>query len=156
MGTEKIIKQKGSKIILAASGMLTGGRVLEYLKHYIGDKKNTIIIIGYQAEGTRGRALLNQTHEIKIHGKYYQASARVKEIGGLSAHADQAELISWLKAFKTVPAGVYLVHGEHCAQEALRVKIKDELNINARILKEGQKEFLFEIKDLPDALTISK
>jgi metallo-beta-lactamase family protein len=155
-GTEKIIKQKGSKIILAASGMLTGGRVLEYLKHYIGDKKNTIIIIGYQAEGTRGRALLNQTHEIKIHGKYYQASARVKEIGGLSAHADQAELISWLKAFKTVPAGVYLVHGEHCAQEALRVKIKDELNINARILKEGQKEFLFEIKDLPDALTISK
>ena len=155
-GTEKIIKQKGSKIILAASGMLTGGRVLEYLKHYIGDSKNTILIIGYQAEGTRGRALLNQTHEIKIHGKYYQASARVKEIGGLSAHADQAELISWLKAFKTVPAGVYLVHGEHCAHEALRVKIKDELNINARILKEGQKEFLFEIKDLPDALTISK
>ncbi|WP_295675672.1 MBL fold metallo-hydrolase [uncultured Mucilaginibacter sp.] len=148
-GTEKIIKQKGSKIILAASGMLTGGRVLEYLKHYITDSKNTILIIGFQAEGTRGRALLNQTHEIKIHGHYYPALALVKEIGGLSAHADQGELISWLKKFKTLPSKVYLVHGEPCAQEALRVKIKDELNIKAAILKEGKKEFLFAVTYSP-------
>lgn len=142
-GTEKIIHQKGSKIILAASGMLTGGRVLEYLKHYITDSKNTILMIGYQAEGTRGRALLNQTHEIKIHGQYYDTRAEVKEIGGLSAHADQAELITWLKEFTTLPQHIYLVHGEPCAQEAFRVKVKDELGANVTILKQDQKEFLF-------------
>jgi metallo-beta-lactamase family protein len=146
-GTEKIIRRKESKIILAASGMLTGGRVLEYLKHYITDPRNTIIIIGYQAEGTRGRALLNQTHEIKIHGQYYPARAKVKEIEGLSAHADQAELITWLKEFKTAQLQVFLVHGEPCAQEALRVKIKDELHVKVTILKQDEKVFLFGIEE---------
>ncbi len=146
-GTEKIIAQKESKIILAASGMLTGGRVLEYLKHYITDPRNTILIIGYQAEGTRGRALLNHVHELKIHGQYYPARANVNEIGGLSAHADQAELIAWLKAFTTPPDRVFLVHGEPCAQEALRVKISDELGVKATILKQDQKEYLFTIND---------
>jgi metallo-beta-lactamase family protein len=143
--TELIIRQKGSKIVLAASGMLTGGRVLEYLKHYITDSRNTILIIGYQAEGTRGRALLNETHEIKIHGQYYPAKAHVKEIGGLSAHADQAELITWVKEFKAAPSRIYIVHGEPGAQDALRIKIKDELHIKAVILKQDQKEFLFAI-----------
>lgn len=145
--TEKIIAKKGSKIILAASGMLTGGRVLEYLKHYLPDSRNTILIIGFQAEGTRGRALLNQTHEIKIHGQYYPVKARIKQIGGLSAHADQAELIKWLKEFSVGPQRIYLVHGEPCAQEALRVKIKDELHIKAIIPRQDQKEFLFTIED---------
>ncbi|WP_094571077.1 MBL fold metallo-hydrolase RNA specificity domain-containing protein [Mucilaginibacter xinganensis] len=146
-GTERIINQKGSKIILAASGMLTGGRVLEYLKHYISDSKNTILIIGYQAEGTRGKALLNKDYEIKIHGQYYLINATVKEIDGLSAHADQKGLICWLKDFKTIPAHVYLVHGEPDAQQALRVKIKDVLGIRATILKQDQKELLFYIND---------
>jgi len=144
-GTEKIIKQKESKIVLAASGMLTGGRVLEYLKHYITDAKNTIVIIGYQAEGTRGRALLNKSYEIKIHGQYYPLKAHVEEIGGLSAHADQAELITWLKEFTTAPERVFLVHGEPDAQEALRIKIKDELTIPVTIPKQNRKEYLFSI-----------
>lgn len=149
-GTEKILKRKGSKIILAASGMLTGGRVLEYLKHYVGDSKNTILIIGFQAEGTRGRTLLNRASEIKIHGRYYPIKANVKELGGLSAHADQAELITWLRAFKAVPKQVFLVHGEPCAQDALRVKIKDEFGISVIIPKEGENHLLFEIKDQPE------
>ncbi|MGZ3755525.1 MAG: MBL fold metallo-hydrolase RNA specificity domain-containing protein [Mucilaginibacter sp.] len=143
--TEKIIRKKESKIILAASGMLTGGRVLEYLKHYLPDIDNTILLIGFQAEGTRGRALINGAHEIKIHGQYYPVRARVKEVGGLSAHADQQELIAWLKAFKQVPANIYLVHGEPSAQEALRVKINDELKVRATILKQDQEELLFTI-----------
>jgi metallo-beta-lactamase family protein len=146
-GTERILRQKGSKVILAASGMLTGGRVLEYLKHYISDSRNTILLVGYQAEGTRGRALLNHTHEIKIHGGYYPANANVEEIGGLSAHADQAGLITWLKEFSTPPGQVFLVHGEPCAQEALRIKIKDELHLKATLLKQDQKVFLFNTKD---------
>jgi metallo-beta-lactamase family protein len=147
-GTERIIKQKGSKIVLAASGMLTGGRVLEYFKHYIGNQKNTILIIGFQAEGTRGRALLNQAHEIKIHGQYYPVKAKVREIGDLSAHADQAELITWLKGFEPQGRQIYLVHGEPCAQDALRVKIKDEFGLNASILKQAEQVLLFDI-DVP-------
>jgi len=148
-GTANILRQKRSKIILAASGMLTGGRVLEYLKHYITDARNTILIVGFQAEGTRGRALMNGAHEIKIHGQYYPAFANVKEIGDLSAHADQAELIRWLRDFKTPPSRVYLVHGEPSAQEALRVKIKDELHISVKILKQDQTEYLFGIENEP-------
>jgi metallo-beta-lactamase family protein len=146
-GTNRIIGQKGSKIILAASGMLTGGRVLEYLKHYVGDPRNTILIIGFQAGGTRGRALLNGAHELKIHGQYYQVKARVNEIGGLSAHADQAELIRWLKEFTGKPKHVYLVHGEPQAMDTLRVKVRDVLEMDATIVKQDRMEFLFRNDD---------
>jgi metallo-beta-lactamase family protein len=144
-GTQDIIKRKGSKIVLAASGMLTGGRVLEYLKHYVTDSKSTVLIIGFQAEGTRGRALLNQAHEVKIHGQYYPVKCHVKEVGGLSAHADQGELIRWLKDFTIEPERIFLIHGEPSAQESLRVKIKDELGRKAIILKQDHNEFLFDM-----------
>lgn len=137
------IRDKKSKIIIAASGMLTGGRVLEYLRNYIGDNRNTILMIGFQAEGTRGRALLNHTHEVKIYGKYYGVNARVVEIQGLSAHADQAELMNWLSKFKTVPKQVMLVHGEPCAQEALRVKIQTEMHLPVKIMRQHQDVLLF-------------
>jgi metallo-beta-lactamase family protein len=137
------IKEKRSKIVIAASGMMTGGRVLEYLKHYIGDSKNTVLIIGFQAEGTRGRALLNKSHEVKIHGKYYLAKARILEIQGLSAHADQTELLNWIRKFEERPKEVFLVHGEPCAQEALRVKIQTELALPVKIMKQNQDVLLF-------------
>jgi metallo-beta-lactamase family protein len=143
--TEKTIRQKGSKIVLAASGMLTGGRVLEYLKHYLVDARNTVLMIGYQAEGTRGRALLNHVPEIKIHGQYYPVKARILGIGGLSAHADQTELLTWIKGFEQAPTEVFLVHGEPCAQEAFRVKLKDELRVPVTIMKEGRPKLLFRI-----------
>jgi metallo-beta-lactamase family protein len=154
-GTEKIIRQKGSKIVLAASGMLTGGRVLEYLKHYVSDVRNTIIIIGFQAEGTRGRALLNKAHEVKIHGRYYPVKASVREISDLSAHADQSELIAWLKAFRRNPEQLFLVHGEPSAQEALRVKIKDETNLTAVILRQDRKQFVFSLADRKELKTVT-
>ncbi|QKJ33020.1 MBL fold metallo-hydrolase [Mucilaginibacter mali] len=144
-GTEQIIKRHGSKIILAASGMLTGGRVLTYLKSYLPDKHNTILLIGFQAEGTRGRALLNHAHELKVHGKYYPVIAEVREIEGLSAHADQAELLQWLRPFKENQPLVFLVHGEPGAQETLRVKIKDELGLKVHIMKPFEPVWLFRI-----------
>lgn len=137
------IKDKRSKIIIAASGMMTGGRVLEYLKHYVGDSRNTVLVIGFQAEGTRGRALLNKTHEVKIHGRYYAVKARIAEIQGLSAHADQMELMNWIRKFEKRPKQIFLVHGEPCAQEALRVKIQTELNLPVRIMKQNQDVLLF-------------
>jgi metallo-beta-lactamase family protein len=141
--TKKIIANNNSKIIIAASGMLTGGRVLEYMKHYAVEKRNTILLIGYQAEGTRGRALKEGAHEIKIHGKYYPVKAKIEEVSGLSAHADQSELIQWLRHFKHLPEKIFLVHGEPSAQEALRVKIQDELNIPVEIQKQNQETVLF-------------
>lgn len=143
-GTMHIVNDKQSKIIVAASGMLTGGRVLEYLKHDLGNANHTILMIGFQAEGTRGRALLNHAHELKIHGRFYPVKAKTVEIFGLSAHADQAELIIWLKQLNSRPKNVFLVHGEPCALEALRVKIKDELNIDVSIMKQHQQVILFD------------
>ena len=143
--TLKIIALKGSKIIIAASGMITGGRVLEYLKNYIEDKKNTVLLVGYQAEGTRGRALRNRAFEIKMYGRYYKVIARVKEISSLSAHADQKEMLDCMKLFKRKPQRIFLVHGEPQAQEAFRVKIQDELKIEVMIPKQNDEVVLFSI-----------
>lgn len=141
--TKRIIRQRGSKIVLAASGMLTGGRVLEYLKHDLPDAKNTILLMGFQAEGTRGRALLNHSPDLKIHGKYYPVKARVEEIEGLSAHADQRELLNWLRQFQAGKPKVFLVHGEPGAQDTLRVKIKDVLGLDTLIMQPDMPVLLF-------------
>jgi len=141
--TIDFIKDKRSKIVIAASGMLAGGRVLEYLKHYIADNRNTVLFVGFQAEATRGRALLNQSHAVKIHGEYYLAEARILEIKGLSAYADQAELLNWIRKFERPPKEVLLVHGEPCVQEALCIKIQTELNLPVKIIKQHQDVLLF-------------
>lgn len=151
--TQGIIHKPGSKILISASGMLTGGRVLEYMKHLAPHENNIILLIGYQAEGTRGRALQSKAHEITIRGKYYPVKARVVEISGLSAHADQSELIQWLKHFKHLPEKVFLVHGESSAQEALRVKIQDEFNIPVEIQKQNEEKVLFNVLEYISAQT---
>lgn len=144
--TRNIIANRNSKVIIAASGMLTGGRVLEYMKSYIGDKRNTLLLIGYQAEGTRGRALKEGSSEVKIHGKLYPVKAKIEEITGLSGHADQSELIRWLQHFRQLPQKILLVHGEPNAQEVLCAKIQDELLVSAEIQKQDEERILF--KDL--------
>ena len=145
--TAKILAIKKSKVIIASSGMLSGGRVLEYLKHYVTDPRNTILLFGFQAEGTRGRALLDQAYEVKVHGRYYPVKARVEEISSLSAHADQKGLLHWLRSFKTAPQKIYLVHGEPSAQEAFRVKIQTELKIPVHIQKQNEPAVLFNIEE---------
>lgn len=134
INTQEIIRDIKSKIIIAGSGMVTGGRVLEYLKHNLGNNRNTVLVVGFQAEGTRGRALLNQSHELKIHGSYYPVRANIVELTGLSAHADQSELMEWIGKYSTPPKQIMLVHGEPSALEALRVKIQTDLNIPVKIL----------------------
>ncbi len=129
--TYKVIDKPGPKIVIAASGMLTGGRVLHYLKNYLGQHQNTILLTGYQAAGTRGRALRSKVHEIKIFGSYYPVKAEVKEMATLSAHADQRELINWMKAIPNKPERIFIVHGEPSASYALELKIHDELGWNA-------------------------
>tara|TARA_R110000751_G_scaffold135_1_gene536 strand:- start:27065 stop:28438 length:1374 start_codon:yes stop_codon:yes gene_type:complete len=122
--TWKTIDDPRTKIIIAGSGMVTGGRVLTYLQQLIDHDNTTILLVGYQAEGTRGRLLKEGTHEVKFYGKYYPVKAKVKHIDSLSAHADQSGLLDWLSAIKNTPKAIYLVHGEATAQQAFHVKLK--------------------------------
>lgn len=131
--TWEIIDDPQSKIIIAGSGMVTGGRVLTYLEHYIDRTETTVLLAGYQAEGTRGRHLLDGLKEIKFYGKYFPVKARIEYLEGLSGHADQSELLKWISDISESPENVYLVHGEPQALDMLRVKIKDRYGWNVHI-----------------------
>ncbi|MFD1315459.1 MBL fold metallo-hydrolase RNA specificity domain-containing protein [Namhaeicola litoreus] len=121
------------KIVIAGSGMLTGGRILNYLETQAQNEKNTLLFVGFQADGTRGRKLLEGDQEIKIFGKTVPFKMKVAEIEGLSAHADQDELLSWLTELKNQPERIFLIHGEKDASVALQTKLKENLNWNAEI-----------------------
>ena len=133
--TWETIDDKRSKIIIAGSGMVTGGRVLTYLKQLIDESSTTVLLVGYQAEGTRGRLLKEGAHEIRFFGKYYPVKATIKSIESLSAHADQQDLLNWMSSIKNIPEEVFLIHGEPTALDAFRVKIKDTFNWNVTIPK---------------------
>lgn len=131
--TVNIIKENKPKIIIAGSGMLSGGRALEYLKAYVEDKKTTVLFVGFQAEGTRGRAMLRGAERIKIHGNYYSVNAEIKEISSFSGHADRTEIISWLSNFTKKPKKIFLNHGELKSSEALRILIEEKFGIECDI-----------------------
>lgn len=133
--TWETIDDKRSKIVIAGSGMVTGGRVLTYLKQLIDDPTTTVLLVGYQAEGTRGRQLQEGVHEIRFFGKYYPVKATIKHIESLSAHADQNGLLHWMRNIKNIPETVYLIHGENTAIDGFRVKIEDEYGWNVKIPK---------------------
>lgn len=132
------IYDKQPKVVIAASGMITGGRVLSYLEQYIGLPETTLIIIGYQAEGTRGRKLLEGAKEVKIRGKYYPVLANIIEIESLSAHGDQKDLLNWLSILENKPTKVFLVHGENTALDELRIKINEKYGFDCKVPLMGQ------------------
>jgi metallo-beta-lactamase family protein len=138
--TYQLARNKSPKIIIASSGMMNGGRVLHYLEKQLGNKSATFILPGYQAIGTRGRQLAEGVKEIKLHGKYYKVKASIEHIHTMSSHADQKELLSWLKGVENKPEKVFIVHGEPQSADALRVKIKHTLNWEPIIPKFLQKE----------------
>lgn len=115
------------RIIISASGMATGGRVLHHLKAMAPDPKNHIVFPGFQVAGTRGNTLVTGGREVKIHGQYIAVKAEVSQIEGFSGHADANGLMSWMRAFHPAPRQVFLVHGEPAAVDFLRLRIKDEL-----------------------------
>jgi len=114
-------------IIIAASGMAAGGRVVHHLANRLPDKRNTVLLAGFQAEGTRGRALLGGVKELKIHGQFVSVKAEVTSISGLSAHGDQRDLMRWLSGFRRAPRRVFLVHGEGEGLTGLQAQIRDRL-----------------------------
>lgn len=120
-------------IILAASGMATGGRVLHHLKTFVPDGRNTILFSGFQAGGTRGAALVAGANQIRIHGESFPVRAQVSQLTTTSGHADANELIAWLKQSPARPRQVFVTHGEPNASETLRQRIQAELGWSARV-----------------------
>lgn len=125
--------RKDPAIIVSASGMCTGGRILHHLYHRLPNKQDTILFAGYQAEGTRGRDILDGSPSVRIFGIEVPVKCAVKEIHGLSAHADQLELMQWLASFESSPKMTFITHGEEKAAMALKHKIENELSWNCFI-----------------------
>lgn len=125
--SDELLRMKESSIVIAGSGMMTGGRVLSHLKKRLPDARNSVILVGFQAAATRGSLLRNGIPEVKIHGEYYPVRAKIEEISTLSAHADQGDMIKWLRHFEAPPKKVFIVHGEPQGSDALRVRIQDAL-----------------------------
>ncbi len=123
------------KIIIAGSGMASGGRVLTYFQFYLANPTATILLAGYQAEGTRGRKMLEGATEVKLYGKVYEVKATVENIEGLSAHADQSELIDWMSKIKQKPEQIFVVHGEKKGAEGLQNKMKEVYGWDSTIPK---------------------
>ncbi len=131
--SKQITASKLPSIVISSAGMATGGRVLHHLADGLPDKRNTVVFVGFQAEGTRGRDLVNGATEVKIHGRSIPVNATVVRLDGMSAHADQGEIVRWLRGFKTAPTTTYLVHGEPASMEALKATIGSAMGWHVEI-----------------------
>jgi metallo-beta-lactamase family protein len=123
--SKAIDASSGPLIVISASGMATGGRVLHHLKRFLPDARSTVLLVGYQSAGTRGRSLADGADELKIHGQYVPVRAQVRKLDGLSAHADYAELIDWLELSRAHPRRVFVTHGEPAAADSLRRRLRE-------------------------------
>jgi metallo-beta-lactamase family protein len=128
--SKSLNEYRGNAIILSASGMATGGRVVHHLFHHLPHERNGVIFVGYQAEGTRGRRLVEGEPMIRIYGDSIPVKAKIYSIEGLSAHADQMELLEWADGFVEKPTVAFVIHGEGQASETLASKLKEEFGWN--------------------------
>lgn len=136
-GSKALSGSRMPKVIVSASGMATGGRVLHHLKAFGPDPRNTILFAGFQAAGTRGRALVDGVRDVKIHGDWVEIRAEVADLTMLSAHADSNELMRWVAGFKSAPRRAFIVHGEPASSAALRDRIEAERGWECSIPKLG-------------------
>jgi metallo-beta-lactamase family protein len=125
--SQALISSNHPKIIISASGMATGGRVLNHLVKLAPNPRHSVVLAGYQVPGTRGATLVGGAKEVKIHGQYVSVKAQVTQLEGFSGHADANGLMQWMSAVNRAPSHTFVVHGEPDAADALRMRIKDEL-----------------------------
>lgn len=142
--SQKIDLAPSPKIIIAGSGMMNGGRILYHLQNYIGDSKNTLLIVGYQAKGTLGRRLLDGEKTIKIFGKRYEVAATILAISSYSAHADSPQIVDWISGIDGVRK-VFLVHGETDQSLALSRALKSKTGVEVLIPQQGEEYTLNEV-----------
>ena len=129
----------GPLVVISASGMATGGRILHHLKRFLPDPASTVLLVGYQSAGTRGRSLADGVEELKIHGDYVPVKAQVRKLDGLSAHADYVEIIDWLKRSAVHPRRVFVTHGEPAAADALRRRLHEQLGFDVVVPEHGSR-----------------
>jgi metallo-beta-lactamase family protein len=121
---------KNNAIIISSSGMMTGGRILHHLYHRLPNPQDTVVVAGYQAEGTRGRKLVDKEPTIRIFGEEIPVRCKVENMTSLSGHADKEELFQWMKNFKQAPKMVFTVHGEKNNLDAFKKSIKERMGWN--------------------------
>ncbi len=134
----KLNDPKVPSIIISSSGMATGGRVLHHLEHLLPDSRNAVVLAGYQAEGTRGRSLLDGAKHLKMHGRQVAVRAEVLQDEEFSVHADRSELLDWLAALSPAPKRVFTVHGAPDSASALAGEVRTRLGLDARMPDLGQ------------------
>ncbi|HXG82055.1 MAG TPA: MBL fold metallo-hydrolase, partial [Sphingomicrobium sp.] len=132
-GSKQLSANRMPKVIISASGMATGGRVLHHIKAFGRDPRNTILFSGFQAAGTRGRAMIEGQRQVKVHGEWIDIRAEVANLEMLSAHADANEIMRWLGGFRSAPRTTFVVHGEREASKALQQRIEAELGWSATV-----------------------
>ena len=133
---------KSRAIIISSSGMITGGRIMHHMEQRLPESKNTILFVGYQAHGTRGRSILEGEESVKIHGRYVPVKAHVESISGLSCHADYNEILAWLMGTNRGPKKTFIVHGEPEASASLSDKIFEKYNWDCAIPEFGESYIL--------------
>ena len=126
--SRELTASRRSAIVISASGMATGGRVLHHMAAALPDPKNTVLFVGYQAAGTRGRTLVDGATEVKIHGQFIPVRAKVAKLDSMSAHADRGEILRWLGTFPSAPRRLLLVHGEPGPMDSLKATIQQRLS----------------------------
>ncbi len=131
--SKAINKIRGSCIIMAGSGMCTGGRIKHHLVQNISREESTILFVGYQAKGTLGRHIVSGAEEVRIHGKIYPIRAKIQQLDGFSAHAGKSALLKWIGAVSPAPKGVFLTHGEKHAIAQLANSLKQDLGLNVHV-----------------------
>ena len=136
--SKAIDARSGPMVVLSASGMATGGRILHHLKRFLPGENNTVLLVGFQAAGTRGRTLAEGNPELKIHGEYVPVRAEVASMSTLSAHADWHELVQWLDASRISPGRVFVTHGEPTASDALRRRMEERFGWRVEVATDGQ------------------
>jgi metallo-beta-lactamase family protein len=137
--SKALVEREGPAVVIASSGMATGGRVVHHLFDGLPDPRNTVLFVGFQAAGTRGRQLVEGAQHVKMYGQHVPVHARIEKIDGMSSHADAGEILRWLRTFPRPPKVTYLVHGEVVAQDALKVRIAKELGWRVEVPVHGQK-----------------
>jgi len=137
--SKRISARRDPAIVIAGSGMATGGRVVHHLAKFLPDARNTIVLVGYQAEGTRGRSLRDGAEVLKMHGRYVPVRAEVCDLSVFSVHADSTELIDWLGTTTGAPQSVFVVHGEESAALALRRRIDRHFGWTAAAPVQGER-----------------
>jgi metallo-beta-lactamase family protein len=140
--SKAIDASSGPMLVISASGMATGGRVLHHLRRFLPEERNRVLMVGYQSAGTRGRALLDGAEELKIHGQYVCVRAGVSQLQGLSAHADYSEMLAWLRASSIAPQRVFVTHGEPAAADAFRRRVRETFGWDVLVPEMGMSALL--------------